>query len=534
MSLRRVLITGGGGQLASDLEELLAGRATTPGREALDITDDDAVRRHFHEVRPEVVFNCAAFHNVEVCEREEDRSFAVNARAVKRLAERCAGGREAGAYEHELRVRRDCQRALPGARGAVPAQRLRAVEGRRRVRGARVRTDALVARTAGLYGLHGSASKGGNFVTRTIGRAREQGQLKMVADQRLSPTYTADLAEALLEAVEQGAAGLVHLTSSSACSWYEFTQAIVELAGIEADIEPVATTRPPGGADRPLNGVLARPRADASGLTPLRHWRDGLEAYMRRAQLSVAPASKTVGEPGPGGPSAGARARASRTVAVAFHEPVVGGAEVAVLRVLPLLEAKGWRFVFWVPGPGPCTTSSWRVATRSVGSLANFATAGRRCGCPGPAREAAKRSGLSAPLSPLGGESVARDRPREHAHHDPGSDCGPADRVPVLMYVHEMLPKGGRGAVAARLIRSSVDTVISNTAACVESLTSRKVRTEHHAYYGIESRAAPQHRDGDRPLVVGTLGVVSRRAAAISSSPRPSAYTSSALTSSSG
>ena len=296
MSLRRVLITGGGGQLASDLEELLAGRATTPGREALDITDDDAVRRHFHEVRPEVVFNCAAFHNVEVCEREEDRSFAVNARAVKRLAERCAEA-DAKLVHMSTNYVFDGTASEPYPEHAAPSPR--SVYALSKVAGEYAALayapDALVARTAGLYGLHGSASKGGNFVTRTIGRAREQGQLKMVADQRLSPTYTADLAEALLEAVEQGAAGLVHLTSSSACSWYEFTQAIVELAGIEADIEPVATTRPPGGADRPLNGVLARPRADASGLTPLRHWRDGLEAYMRRAQLSVAPASKTVG-----------------------------------------------------------------------------------------------------------------------------------------------------------------------------------------------------------------------------------------------
>ena len=295
MSLRRVLITGGGGQLASDLEELLAGRATTPGREALDTTDDDAVRRHFHEVRPEVVFNCAAFHNVEVCEREEDRSFAVNARAVKRLAERCAEA-DAKLVHMSTNYVFDGTASEPYPEHAAPSPR--SVYALSKVAG----EYAALAYTRRAGRAHGGAVRparqrleGGNFVTRTIGRAREQGQLKMVADQRLSPTYTADLAEALLEAVEQGAAGLVHLTSSSACSWYEFTQAIVELAGIEADIEPVATTRPPGGADRPLNGVLARPRADASGLTPLRHWRDGLEAYMRRAQLSVAPASKTVG-----------------------------------------------------------------------------------------------------------------------------------------------------------------------------------------------------------------------------------------------
>ena len=88
--MTRALVTGGGGQLASDLEEQLPARGVEPrvlSRAELDITDDDAVARAF-EFGPEVVFNCAAFHNLDVCEREEDRSFEVNARAVTRLARR--------------------------------------------------------------------------------------------------------------------------------------------------------------------------------------------------------------------------------------------------------------------------------------------------------------------------------------------------------------------------------------------------------------------------------------------------------------
>jgi dTDP-4-dehydrorhamnose reductase len=113
-----------------------------------------------------------------------------------------------------------------------------------------------------------------------IARAREQGQLKMVADQRLNPTFTRDLAAGLIEAVENGAGGVLHITNSGECSWHEFTVEIMRLAGIDVPIEAVATTRPPGGADRPLNGVLARPRTDAAGLTPLRSWRDALADYL--------------------------------------------------------------------------------------------------------------------------------------------------------------------------------------------------------------------------------------------------------------
>src|SRR5690348_3409413 len=85
----RALITGGGGQLASDLQELIDD-ARALRHDELDITADAAVEDVLADVQPEVVFNCAAFHNVDVCEREEGRSFEVNARAVKRLAQRCA------------------------------------------------------------------------------------------------------------------------------------------------------------------------------------------------------------------------------------------------------------------------------------------------------------------------------------------------------------------------------------------------------------------------------------------------------------
>ena len=293
MSLRSALVTGGGGQLASDLQEQIearGGAVRAPGRAELDITDDEAVARALSEAGPDVVFNCAAFHNLDVCEREEDRSFEVNARAVKRLAERC---RESGARLVHLSTNYvfDGRGEEPYAEHDTPNPR--SIYAISKLAGEycalSYAPDALVVRAAGLYGLHGSASKGGNFVTRMLARAREpETRLKMVADQRLSPTFTADLAAALIEAVEQGASGTLHLTAGGACSWFEFTEAILSIAGVEAPIEPVTTTIPPGGVDRPLNGVLARPRAAAAGLTPLRDWRVALEDYMQRAGLAAA------------------------------------------------------------------------------------------------------------------------------------------------------------------------------------------------------------------------------------------------------
>jgi dTDP-4-dehydrorhamnose reductase len=285
----RALVTGGAGQLASDLKVLLGEDARVFTHAELDITDKASLDRAFAEVEPDVVFNCAAFHNVDICEVEREQAWRVNVEAVRELALRSPllvhvstnyvfdGGSPEPYGEFDLPSPRS-NYALTKLAGEHAALAYAA--------------NALVVRTAGLYGLHGSASKGGNFVQRMITRAGQQASLRMVADQRLQPTFTADLAGAIITAVDLGATGIVHLTASGACSWFEFTEAIMRLAGIEIPIERVATVIPPGGVDRPLNGVLARPRADALELPRLRSWEDGLFDYMARAEL-LAPASLT-------------------------------------------------------------------------------------------------------------------------------------------------------------------------------------------------------------------------------------------------
>jgi len=281
----RALITGGGGQLASDLQERLGDDAVSLSHAELDIADPAAVERAFADVKPDVVFNCAAFHNVEVCETEPDSAWAVNVRAVRDLA-----GRGAKLVHLSTNYVFDGRREEPYTEHDVPAPR--SIYALTKLAGEHAALaygeDALVVRTAGLYGFAGNASKGGNFVQRMVARAREQGSLRMVADQRLQPTFTKDLADALVEAVEAGASGLAHVTNEGACSWFEFTEAIMDNAGLDVPVEPVTTTIPPGGADRPLNGVLAREATDALGVPQLRPWRDALDEYMAEAGLSAA------------------------------------------------------------------------------------------------------------------------------------------------------------------------------------------------------------------------------------------------------
>jgi dTDP-4-dehydrorhamnose reductase len=233
-----------------------------------------------------VVFNCAAYHNVDECERNEETAARVNVEAVKRLAEVCA---EAGAKLVHFSTNYVFDGNSPDPYGEDDLPNPRSVYAITKLAGEHAALayapGALVIRSAGLYGFAGNQSKGGNFPQRMVARARSGDPIRMVSDQRLTPTFTADLARAVVEAAETDAAGVLHLTNSGACSWHEFTLAILADAGIEAEVEAMPTTPRPGSADRPLNGVLARPRADRLGLAPLRDWREAVAEYVHDASL---------------------------------------------------------------------------------------------------------------------------------------------------------------------------------------------------------------------------------------------------------
>jgi len=250
-------------------------------RHQLSIADRGAVRAALERVRPDVVFNCAAYNAVDLAEKDPETALAVNVRGPGYLAAECA---RVGArlvhfstnYVFDGTAAQPYRETdLPHPQGAY-ARSKRAGE-------LAVLPDALVIRTAGVYGVAGSAVKGGSFPQRILQRARAGEPLRVVDDQRLNPTYAADLAEAALRLVEAEAAGLVHLVAEGCCSWRELAQETLRLAGIEAEVEPLTTAELASAAPRPLNGCLVSDRAQ-----PLRHWRQALAGYWLAVQTRSA------------------------------------------------------------------------------------------------------------------------------------------------------------------------------------------------------------------------------------------------------
>lgn len=280
----RVMITGAAGQLGSDLAALLP-EAAALARADLAIDDAGAVARAFAERRPQLVFNCAAYNAVDRAEAEPEAATAVNAAGAENVARACA---QAGARLVHFSTNFVFDGALerpylesdaPAPQGAYARSKL---EGERRV--LQALPSALVVRGAALFGVRGSAAKGGSFPARILGRARAGERLQVVDDQRVNPTYTGDLAEAVLPLARSGVAGIVHLAPVDCASWHELAVEVLRLAGLDGvEVAAVASEALSAPAPRPRNGCLASER-----VAPLRPWREGLAAYWAASQAMSA------------------------------------------------------------------------------------------------------------------------------------------------------------------------------------------------------------------------------------------------------
>jgi dTDP-4-dehydrorhamnose reductase len=270
----RWLVTGSAGQLGSDLLRALAGRdAVGCDRTELDVADGDAVAAAFARYRPTVVVNAAAFTAVDDAEGHPEPAFRVNAVGPGVLAEACAA---AGALLVHVSTDYvfDGSAREPYAEDATvcPAS----VYGRSKAAGERAvldRGSGYVVRTAWVYG-----ARGRNFVKTMVALEARKREVRVVDDQRGSPTWSLDLANGLVELAERRPpAGIYHCTNAGDTTWYGLARAVFEELGADPDrVRPTTTAEFPRPAPRPAFSVLSPAGWIGAGLRPLPDWRVAL------------------------------------------------------------------------------------------------------------------------------------------------------------------------------------------------------------------------------------------------------------------
>jgi dTDP-4-dehydrorhamnose reductase len=282
----RILLIGADGQLGSDLTHALDGRVAIDLRRAthaeLDVCEAASVNAAFEAHTPDLVINTAAYNRVDACEDDPAHALRVNAAGPQLVAQAC---QRTGA--RLLHVSTDYvfsgdsvkPWSEPDCTRPVNLYGISKLAGELAVR--TTCSASYVVRVSGLFGMAGSRAKGGNFVETMLRMQAEGRQIRVVADQILSPTYTGDLAAKMVELIlAEPPFGIYHLTAGGQCSWYMFARAIMDFAGLEANLDAQSSDELKGRAHRPRYSVLANGAAGALGLAPMRLWEDGLRDYL--------------------------------------------------------------------------------------------------------------------------------------------------------------------------------------------------------------------------------------------------------------
>ena len=284
--MRHVVIIGSNGQLGTDLQSRLPGfRVTALAHAELDVCDMAGAGERLRGLAPDVVVNTSAFHKVDVCEDEPTASFAVNATGAYNLA------RLAAALDFTL-VHFSSDYVFAGT-SRVPYREdelasPQSVYGVSKLAGEKLvcafSPRHFVIRTTGLYGVAGASGKGGNFVE-TMLRLGKAGPVRVVDDQVMTPTATADLAHAIAALLgregEPGVAyGVYHITNAGQCSWHFFAQTIFDLCGLRVDLSPITSAQSGSKARRPAFSVLDHGKWLRAGFAELRPWRAALDEYL--------------------------------------------------------------------------------------------------------------------------------------------------------------------------------------------------------------------------------------------------------------
>jgi dTDP-4-dehydrorhamnose reductase len=282
----KVAIIGANGQLGSDLCQVYRARGhavTELNHDRLDIALFQPCHNCLAEIRPDLLINSAAMHNVEECENNPERAFEVNG----------SGPRNLSLLANEIGfvlVHFSTDYVFDGTKKdpyvetdyPIPLN----VYGNTKLSGELfVRSMAqrfFVIRVSGLYGLSPCRAKRGlNFVKLMLKLAEERDEVRVVDDEVLTPTYTRDVAEQMEELTKTDKYGLYHMTAQGSCSWYEFAKRIFELAPGRAKLSVAKPGEFPAKVPRPKYSVLENAALKALGQDRMPHWSDSLERYLQ-------------------------------------------------------------------------------------------------------------------------------------------------------------------------------------------------------------------------------------------------------------
>jgi len=286
----KILITGISGMLGIDLYQTLREEyevtgldrrdfpcSPSPSVNKIDITDLEAVKELFYWLTPHFVIHAAAYTDVDGCEKDADKAYKVNALGTRNIALACQKLDIPVLYVSTDFVFRG-DKETPYDEFDVPAPMN--IYGKSKLAGENYLKSFLsryfIVRSSWLYGQWGK-----NFVTTVLKLAREKSVLKVVDDQVGSPTYTKDLSQQIKRLVATELYGIYHITNSGRCSWYEFAQEILKLAGIKGvKVTPITSEELARPAPRPKFSVLENYCLRLSLGNGMREWKEALRDFL--------------------------------------------------------------------------------------------------------------------------------------------------------------------------------------------------------------------------------------------------------------
>lgn len=278
----RVTIFGASGLLGKALLREWSGDAVTGvGSREADIRDAKSVQQVVRETRPDWIVMAAAYTDVDGCESKSDLAFAVNrdgavnvANAAKMFSARFVflssdyvfDGKKRTPYE--IDAARNPQSVYGRTKAEAEIMLLDLIP------------DCCVARTSWLFGAGGKC-----FPDTILKLATSRPELDVVDDQRGCPTYTTDLAQAIIQLCRKNASGIVHVTNAGDCTWFEFAQQIVRSAELPTAVRPVSSQQMARPAPRPAYSVLSAASLQALGIE-IPSWPDALRRYIKERPLT--------------------------------------------------------------------------------------------------------------------------------------------------------------------------------------------------------------------------------------------------------